>query len=48
MRGPDDSGARYVLACKPGLIDPKGIPGAEDYGSLDDILQLTNIAWPMI
>jgi hypothetical protein len=29
-------------------MGPKGIPSAEDYGSLDDILQLTNIACPMI
>lgn len=32
----------------PGLIDPKGIPGAEDYGPLDDILQLTNVSRPRI
>jgi hypothetical protein len=33
---------------KPGFINPQGIAGAQDDRSLDDILQLTNIAWPMI
>src|ERR1700674_4522922 len=40
--------ARCVRTGKPGLLDPKGIPGAEDYRSFDDILQLPNIAWPGI
>src|SRR5216684_5003377 len=39
--------ARCVLAGKPGLIDPEGIPRAKDDTSLNDILQLTDIARPI-
>src|SRR5262249_62370512 len=38
----------WALHRQPGLVDPKGVAGADYHGSLDNVLQLTNIAGPGI
>jgi hypothetical protein len=48
LRGPDDSRRGACWLGSQASSIQKGIPSAEDYKSLGDILQLTNIAWPRI
>src|SRR5215471_20383477 len=33
---------------QPGLVDGKGIPVSEDDGTFDDILQFSNVPWPVV
>src|SRR5215469_15698520 len=36
------------LWAQPGFVNDKSIPVREDYGTLDDILQFSNVPWPIV